>query len=304
MSIDTLTLAQLRAVVAVADARSFSHASADLLVAQSSLSRTVAKVERQVKVRLFDRTTRQVVLTPSGAEFVQVARDIVAEFDVGMRHYSGFLAGERGLIRIAALPSLAATLLPAVIHAYRLTHHDVRIELDDMLAAEVLDSVATGAVDLAVTVQDHTAKDLRFRSLLTDQFFCVVPPDHRYAERDRVTWDQLSGESFVAFDESSSVRGLVEDVLATRRIELASRVTARNIASVAGLCSAGLGISAAPELVLPLMEFADVRTIPLVEPTLVRTIGVLTNPARSLTPAARQFIEAIEQATGRPRRAT
>lgn len=282
-----LTLAQLRAVLAVARTRSFTRASEELLIAQSSLSRTVAQVERIAGTALFERTTRHVTLTPDGEVFAHMAEQVVTAYYEGSAHFNGYLRGNRGHLRVAALPSLAATLIPQVVLRLRDLHPGVEVEVEDVLAADIDDSVRSGQVDLAVTASleldapaSATAGDLLFEPMATDVFRLVTAPDHPLAGRDTVPWKALSRESFVSFDDASSVRSITDAVLATQGIIPVSRVSARNVATVAGLCAAGLGVSAAPAFVLPLMAFAGLASASLVEPIVRRRIGILSDPRR------------------------
>src|SRR5688500_11305732 len=125
-----LTIQQLRVVVAVHDAGSFTAAAETLLLAQSSLSRSVLEVERRLGVPLSDRTTRRLEPTAEGREFVAIARSTVASFDANLRHFAGFLDGQRGRVRVATLPSLAAILLPAIVSAYQSRHPEVELSIE------------------------------------------------------------------------------------------------------------------------------------------------------------------------------
>jgi DNA-binding transcriptional LysR family regulator len=190
-----LTIQQLRVVVAVHDAGSFTAAAETLLLAQSSLSRSVLEVERRLGVPLFDRTTRSLEPTAEGREFVAIARSTVASFDANLRHFAGFLDGQRGLVRVAALPSLAAILLPAIVSAYQSRHPEVGLSIEDALAGEVLERVRTGVVDFAVTVVSATANavdDLYVTPVAVDRFCCVFPPGHRFATCTEVAWSDLA----------------------------------------------------------------------------------------------------------------
>ena len=295
-----LTLAQLRAVLAVARTRSFTRASEELLVAQSSLSRTVAQVERLAGTALFERTTRQVALTPDGQVFANMAEQVVTAYDQGSAHFAGYLRGNSGVLRLAALPSLAATLIPQVVVRLRDLHPGIQVEVEDVLAADIDDSVRDGQVDFAVTAsleldapRRAVPGDLRFESMATDVFRLVTAPDHPLARQDAVPWRSLARESFVSFDDASSVRSITDAVLATQGIVPVSRVTARNVATVAGLCSAGLGVSAAPAFVLPLMNFAGLVSTPLTDPVVRRQVGILSDPRRVPGRAAIGLLEVL-----------
>ncbi|WP_020667270.1 LysR family transcriptional regulator [Amycolatopsis nigrescens] len=288
-----LTIQQLRVVVEVADAGGFTTAAKRLHLAQSSLSRTVGEVERRLAVTLFERTTRRMELTPEGAEFVRIASRIVASFDAGMNHFTGFLAGTRGRVRVATLPSLAAILLPPVVAGYRRDHPGVELSIEDALSDEVLAKVRGGEVDLAVTVTTETPGDLDVRPLAADRFCCIFPEGHRFSDMDTLSWTELRAESFIAFDPASSIRRLVDRAFDDARLTPGRVTEARNIAAVAGLAAAGLGVSAVPGLVLPLIAFAGLRDRPLESPPVERTIALVRDPRRPAAPAVRAFIDAL-----------
>ncbi len=294
-----LTIQQLRVVVAVHDAGSFTTAAEELLLAQSSLSRCVLEVERKLGVALFERTTRRLEPTAEGREFVATARSTLATFDANLRHFEGFLDGRRGRVRVAALPSLAAILLPSIVSTYQRARPDVELSIEDALATEVLDRVRTGVVDFAVTVVSAVAEpadDLEVTPVATDRFCCVFPPDHAFAALDEVAWADLAGEAFIAFDRTTSIRQHLDRAFAESGARPRNAIEARNISAVAGLVAAGLGVSAVPGLVLPLTQFAGLLHRPLGTPRTERRIAIVRVPHRPLSPAAAAFRTAITDA--------
>jgi LysR family transcriptional regulator, carnitine catabolism transcriptional activator len=291
-----MTVQQLRVVIAVHDAGSFTSAAQTLLQAQSSLSRTVIEVERRLGVALFERTTRRLEPTAEGREFVELARVTVAAFEANLRHFAGFLDGQRGRVRVATLPSLAAILLPAIVSAYQREHPAVELSIEDALAVEVLERVRAGVVDFAVTVvsatEDPTCdpfSDLAVTPVAEDRFCCVFPPGHAFTARTEVTWADLAGEAFIAFDRTTSIRQHLDRAFLESGNRPRNAIEARNISAVAGLVAAGLGVSAMPGLVLPLVAFAGVEYRPLGNPPMSRRIALVRVPHRPLSPAARAF---------------
>lgn len=294
-----LTIQQLRVVLAVYEAGSFTAAAVDLHQAQSSLSRTVLEVERRLGVALFERTTRRLEPTAEGREFVAIAHATVTSFDANLRHFAGFLDGQRGRVRVATLPSLAAILLPSIVSAYRRSHPTVELSIEDALAAEVLARVRAGVVDFAVTVVSATTEpidDLHVTPVATDRFCCVFPPGHPFTDCDEITWSALAREAFIAFDRTTSIRQHLDRAFAESGTVLSGAIEARNISAVAGLVAAGLGVSAVPGLVLPLVGFAGLAYRPLGDPRTERRIAVVRVPHRPLSPAAHAFRTAISDA--------
>lgn len=295
MGID-IGIRHLRAVAAVADAGGYTGAARKLHVAQSSVSRTVLEVEQRLGVRLFERTTRRVHPTVDGEQFLTIARRLLAEFDTAMNHFEGYLSGTRGSVSIAALPSLAATMLPHVLAKFRTARPDVAVTVLDGLSQDVLDHVARGSADMAVTVAATVPPTLHARPIAVDRFVCVFPPGHRFAEHSEITWNDLDGEEFVAFDPTSSIRAYVDRILSRHGVRLGSVTQARNVGAVAGLTASGLGVSAVPGLVLPMMTFAEINSRPLVEPVVERDICLVHDPTRPLSRTALALMELLANA--------
>lgn len=290
----------LRAVVAVADHRSFTQAAAELGVAQSSLSRTVLEAERRLRTPLFQRSTRRVTLTTDGEAVVAVARGVIGHVDAGLEHIEGYLAGTRGSITVATLPSLAATLLPPVIRRYQLLHPDVLLHVEDDLSDQVAEDLQSGRADLALTTDPPDRRDYVVRPVAEDSFFLAVHPDHRYAGAESVDWGDLQTEPLIAFGPASSIQQAVGRALQDVEVSPATIVRAQNVAAVAGLAASGLGVAPVPGFVLPLMRFAGLSFVPLV-PERSRTITLVHHRDRPLSPAVRAWVDVVdEHLSGRP----
>lgn len=295
MSIN-LGVSHLRCIVAVADCLNFTAAAESLNIGQSSLSRTVAEAERRLKVTLFTRTTRNVEVTGEGREVSAYARRMLAAFDDGLHDIEGFLTGDRGSVTVACQPSIAATFLPPYVVAFRETHPDVGLNIWDGLLETALTAVKTGEVDLAIVATSGPLTGLKQERIGLDSFYCAVPRTHRFATEDHLEWSDLSGEPFIAFGTDSSIEAPVRRALESADVELGPVVQAQNVGAVAGLVAAGLGITAVPELVLPMISFAGLAHIPL-RPSVQRKISIVQLPGRRQTSCAQAFIESIRNAT-------
>lgn len=281
-----VSLRELRLVLEVAERRSFTDAAQAVHLSQSALSRAVNDVERRLEVRLFDRTTRSVEPTAVGIEVVRIARRTIAQHEQGLRELALFRDGLGGVVRIAAMPSVAATTLPALVASVTQRSPGIVIDIVDTLAHLASDHLVAGRVDLAITVHDGLPAGVTFTPLCQDRFRVVHRADHPFRDRPELTWRELATHPLVRFGTSSSLRDLTDGVFADLGLDPEPGVEAHNIAVIAGLVSAGLGVAAAPALVLPLMSFADLASTPLVEPSVDRTIGMAQMTHRSISPAA------------------
>jgi LysR family carnitine catabolism transcriptional activator len=245
---------------------------------------------------VFERVGRRTAVTPDGEEVVRLARDIVAAYERGMHHFDGFLSGARGTLRVATLPSIAASLLPPIVSRFREHYPEVAVTVEDVPVGDVLRQVDEGLVDLAVSVADQRPPTLDFRPLATDSFHCVFAPTHRFASSRTLGWRRLDGEPFIAMQPGTIVRAHVDQALTRAGATPRTVAVGRTMASVAGLVAAGLGVSAVPGLVLHVLQFAGLAHARLRDPEVVRSIGVVIDPRRPTTPAVRAFLATLEEA--------
>lgn len=286
---------QLAAYAAVARAESFTAAAAQMHVSQSSLSRAVADLERLLGAQLLERDTRNVQLTVAGVEALRIAEQIITAHRAGMKELHRFLLGESGTIAVATLPSVAAVLLPQAISDFRRRRPQVAVRLLDGLERTVLDRVLSGDADFAITTVGAPSEQLEHRPLVRDRFVAVLPEGHQLTDRSEVTWEELAGEPFLAVGRESSVRRLTDAAFAQVEAHNAPAAEAGSVATVGGLVAAGLGVSAMPALVLPLMGNGPVVCRPLVDPVVDRRLDIAVRARRTLPAVTEQFLATLEQ---------
>ncbi|WP_333735886.1 LysR family transcriptional regulator [Streptomyces sp. IBSBF 2806] len=289
------TLRQLAAYTAVARAASFTAAAVEMHVSQSSLSRAVADLERQLGVQLLARDTRNVQLTAAGVEALRVAEQIVTAHRAGMKELRRYLLGESGTVAVATLPSVAAVLLPQVISDFRERRPQVAVRLLDGLERSVLDRVLSGDADFAITTVGDPSEHLDHRPLVRDRFVAVLPKGHPLADRPEIAWEDLARQPFLAVGRDSSVRRLTDAAFAQIDAHTVPAAEAGSVATVGGLVAAGLGVSAMPALVLPLMGAGSVVCRPLVDPVVDRRLDIAVRVRRSLPAVTERFLQTLEE---------
>lgn len=293
--ISDITLRDLNMLVEVAQKRSFTDAAESLHCSQSAVSRGINTTERRLGIRIFIRTTRAVEPTTVGRELLTIARRILDSYNENLNEFFLIKDGHKGHVRVAALPSISAVVLPSIVSRMRETHPGISIDIDDVLAHDAADLLLKGDVDFAVTVDGDFSDGVTFDPLFTDRFFAVYHRGHHFSGRTSIAWRELAQEPLVSFGDASSIRMHVETTLdkisATARIA----VQAKNIAVIAGLVSRRFGVTAVPEFALPLMSFADLEASVLVDPAVERTIGLAYRNHRSPTPASQHFMDMLMQ---------
>ena len=183
-----ITIKQLKAFVAIAKSGSFAEACTRMNLSQPALSITIKNLEEVLGGKLLERSTRSVTLTPEGAEFFPVVQRLLADWDKSLEDVHNLFALRRGKLDIAAMPTFASSLLPAILAEYHRQYVDINVTVHDVIAESVVDMVREGRVELGVTFDPGDAQDLNFQPLFRDKFVAVLPQEHPLLKKERLRW--------------------------------------------------------------------------------------------------------------------
>lgn len=287
----------LYAFIALDELKHFTRAAERCHTSQSAFSVMIQKLESAVGTKLFERDTRNVTLTPEGELFAEVARSLVSEIESAFDDMSDYVARRRGRVSVAALPSLAANGLPAVIAEYKKLYPGVSVSLYDALSDQCLSLLRQGKVDLVLTAPGSNFNEFESKTLCSDPFYVVCRRDHPLAKKRIVQVGRLAGCEIIHLAKSSSVRQHVDNLL--RDVQtIHSGFEVEHLATVAGLVKQGLGITLVPELTLFQFRQLDLAAIPLESQGLMRPILIAKRKDQALSIAAQAMLELIEKRIG------
>lgn len=280
---------QLRAFRALAAQRSFTRAAAASHLSQPAFSALIRQLEETLGVRLFDRSTRHVGLTAEGEEFELAAARVLAEFDTAFSGMRERAARQRGRVSIALLPSLAADWLPGVLAGFRAEYPGIELEVADVLSEPCIERVRSGRADFALAATRAETPELRAEPFCSDDFHLVCPAGHPLAKVREPRPKDLAPYPFVHLSRTSSVRQYLD--AATHPQPLAAVLEVEQLATVAGMVRAGLGISIVPALTLYQFGAPGLVTRAIRWPGLTRHIYLVRRRDRGLSVAAQGFYD-------------
>ena len=286
---------QLSSFLAVAEEGSFSKAAQRLAVSQPALSRTIMMMEETIGARLFDRNTRNVSLTPVGEELRSMAKRVVQEIDSLSGELQRFVEGRRGRITVAALPSVAAILLPTAIARFAATAPEVDIHIRDGLSQRVLGAVEAGDADVGITVRSPSKGRLLHQPLCSDEFGLVCRADDPLAQCESVAWSVFGHRPFIAMASDSSVRVATDAALLQAGLQVSPLYECSFLGTVGHLVAAGLGLSALPRLTCPLTGAGNLVWRRLEAPVVERKIGTVIRADRTSSPATLRFLAVLRE---------
>lgn len=278
----------MRYVVAVAETNSFTRAAERCLVVQSALSHQVARLERELGARLFERTSRRVRLTPAGEAFLPAARQCLDAAERAAAEVAAAVGEVRGRLAVGLIPTVTAVDIPGALRDVRSRYPHVRISLRVGASDDLVERVVRGTLDVAFLGLPTTARPrgVAAHELARERLVAVVAPDHPLAGEPAVDLRRLSGEVFVDLpagtagraqsDQAFSAAGLVRDV--------AFEVTTADY--VARLVGPGLAVAMLPSAYAA--QLAGVVTIGVRDAPVRVEYAVWSRSGR--TPAATAFL--------------
>lgn len=282
-------LNDLLAFRSVVEQGSFRSAADAIRITQSALSRRIEKLETALGVKLFDRTTRKVSLTNVGRAFLPQVERLLDDLDLALLSVGEAGALRTGTLTVACVPSAAYYFLPHAVRSFHAQYPRIKVRLIDASANEVSAAVTSGEADFGVSFSGNLDPEVEFSQLMEERYVIACRRDHPLAGREAVTWAEAYQHDYITLGRSSGNRLVIDKALQGLKVEKPSICEARHVTTLLGLVEAGLGVAAVPSIALPIAPHPILASVALVEPEVVRQMGILKRRGRTLTPAALQL---------------
>lgn len=207
-----MELHQLQYVLEVEKHKSFTKAADEICVTQSALSQQINKLEEELGVKLFERTTRTVLLTSAGREFITYARDILYRVDkarFAMQQYKG-LAG--GKLTIGGIGSISSVGLTPMLTSFQSTYPGINLEIITDGSYRLLELLVASKIDIGILippVENDINNLLDLYPLIDDEFVVVTPIKHPLSSRAVIDLKDLANENFIFPNRIESAHAII-----------------------------------------------------------------------------------------------
>lgn len=280
---------RLRQFVAVGRAQHVTRAAQGLGMPQPTLSRGLARLERDLGLQLFVRSGRTLRLTREGRLLLEHAGRALGELETGLRAVAGETSPDSGRVAFGFLHTLGSATVPQLLRAFSLRHPGVRFELVQRGHDVLVESVRSGAVDLCLTSPLPHGPDLEVRALHEQQLRLVVPEGHPLADRRALRLADAASERFVGLERGYGLRSTSDAWCRQAGFVPRLAFEGEEIDTVRGLVAAGLGVA-----MLPAGGPSEgVVELEVVEPRATRTLGLVWRRTAREAPAVRAFRETV-----------
>lgn len=283
-----LSIRHMKAFMALATLRNFTRAAESCSLTQSAFSALIANLESDMHVKLFARNTRNVDLTAEGQAFLDIVSHLLPETERALEQMVDYVKYRKGKVAVAALPSIASSILPALIARFAADFAGIDVAVQDVSSAVCVDMVRNRQVDFALCAAVSPRTDLAIETLARDTFYFICLAGHPLATRKRLSVPNVIGEPIISFEANSSIRQHLDAAIYPRQWARSCQVN--SLSTAAGFVAAGLGVTIVPTLGLPQFAHLGLRAIPLSLPMNKRDISLVRRSGDSDSIAAGAFI--------------
>jgi DNA-binding transcriptional LysR family regulator len=261
------------------------------------LSIQVRELEKQLNVSLLERTTRRVELTAAGAVLATAIGEGLAIIDAGLAAAWEKGAIRRSCVKLSCVPSISSTYLPAILASYRRNYRQVRIYVEELTALESIEAVSKGDVEFGIgpIPSPHPAQ-ISFTHITDDPLVALVPAS-RVSSRDHgIPFKRLAELPLITLSGSVLLQQMLEEAAQGQGFCLSAQTQVAQAQTAAAMAAAGLGVAVVPRLAVTDHADGPVVMLPIIEPVLVRQIGLITKAGTPLGPAATRLATHIRSA--------
>jgi DNA-binding transcriptional LysR family regulator len=293
------SLRQLQVLVHVHRAGNLTRAAVQLGLTQAAVSLQLQQLEKVFGLRLFDRTTRELVATHAGVQAIAAAEQILAatsSLNNQMRNLNDVNAGR---LTMAVSAGFASTFMPAILGEFMKAHPAVEVVFYDVSAHQLLDKLLTTDAEIAIGSVQGDIPDVTIERILKGRISAIGPSRGAFGARKQLTWDELAAMPTITMRRENQARAGIDAALARsgRRFFPAIEVSLFNTAL--SMTAAGNGITVLPDYLLSRQQFPTLVAKPLVSPAIDWQLSLIRKIGRSLSPAAARFVALVRAHVGR-----
>ena len=292
-----MSLYSYRIFQTVIQCQSFARAAEALNLTPSAVSHTIAGLEETFGVTLFIRGKKTVSLTESGKQIYQYVKDILTTEDMLDRRVAQIKGAETGPVRLGMIESVTVNWVSGILSHYRELCPGVSVEIKECGYSTLIRDVLSHELDLAVvshtSVRENTDQPLQFIPLYDDRIVCVLPRSSALAARDYISVEELS-ELQVILPQGGDEAD-VEQYLIGHDAHPKIVGSSASCVPLLEMVKCGVGIGLTPELSVMHFGYEDDLLVLPVVPFEARTLGIITQEPRFLSPAVQKTSEAIQE---------
>ena len=273
-----MTLTELRYIVAVARERHFGRAAEACFVSQPTLSVAIKKLEEELDVKLFDRGSNEVSVTPLGGDIVRQAQTVI-EQAAGIKEIAR--RGKdpvSGPLRLGVIYTIGPYLLPDLVRQAIDLVPRMPLMLQENFTVKLLDMLRTGELDAAIMAEPFPDTGLAIAPLYDEPFVVACPATHPLAKRESVSSEELKKETMLLLGTGHCFRDHVLEVcpefarFSSDAEGIRKSFEGSSLETIKHMVASGMGVTVVPQLSVPKEPQPHLRYVPFSAPLPTRRV--------------------------------
>lgn len=276
----------LQAFLSIAERGSFQRAAAHLNLSQTAISHRMRKLEDELGLKLFARTTREVTLTRAGIEFLPKAQKAIADLEQSFDELKQQGNKRRDRLDIACLPAFAVHYLPPILGRFHKHNPRIEVRIYETPSAAVAQLVESGEAEFGLSVVQTNRWDLDVETIMAAPLTLACPALHPWARKRSISWSELRGTPLIRVGAKTAIRSMIDDALSAAGLSLNWQYEVQHVETAVNLVEVGLGFAVVPSVDVALHRGRGLVAVPIRAPKASCTYGLVTRRGIPLSPAA------------------
>lgn len=282
-----MEMSQIKYVLAVARELNFTRAAHQCNVSQPALTKGVKTLENELGAPVFHREGKRVLVSDFGRSMLPHLQNIVEEAEATQMLAQNFRLLNHIPIRLGVMSTIGHQRFARFLGQFEKKHANIELSVSEASIADLKSKLSDGEIDAAImTLVDGVSEHFRTNPLYSERYVVIFPPEHRLGRMNAIRLGDLSGEPYV--DRlACEMREMVMNVCQDRGVELYARFRSDREDWVQAMVLAGIGFAFMPEYSV---SYPGLMQRPLIEPSVERSVALVTVPGRPYTPAVAAFM--------------
>lgn len=291
-----MTFEQLSYFIAIVENDTFFDAACEMNISQSSLSKQIMKLEKELDLTLFDRTTRSATLTQAGEFFYNESKQLIEHYKLTLENIENFKSLHENKLHIAVLPIQTQYNLNALFNSFRKENPDIELQITEVEDDRLIEGISKNEYDLIIARETMFDKS-QFKTypLAKDELIVAISSEHKLSQRDKLTLDDIKNENFILMNPYTSIYKLCINKLKENNIDANIIRTART-ESIIGSVAINEGISLLPKSNFEVFHQKNINTISL-KPQIALSVVLAKHKETASNIAIKEFIKFVDTIT-------
>ena len=283
-----MELRQLEYFQMAARLRNITRAAERLRVSQPNITVAIKKLEAELGIQLFDRSQKQLALTPEGAVFLNRIELALRNIQDAVLEVNDYKQLQKGSIKIGIPPMMGAYLFPRIFSSFQKKYSHLDIYLHEEGSISIREQLERDELDFGIIIISGASNHLELLPMVTSQIVACVPENSPLAKKPFLTKEDIAKSNVIMLKEGSFLRQTILGKLKDQNIAPNIVLESNQVVTIKGLVASGVGISFLLDMVLE--DAPGITAIPLEEPIFV-DVGLAWKKDRYISKAAQSFMD-------------